>query len=152
MTIVSYLAWSGLVMAQGEPDENCPLCITWKDATCSAIFNCLSVSNCESVTFGVPCSKNYNIKAWTECSGQACDRCQSCVNVFNGVTQVGHCHVTNCDSGSCDYSCTPIYLQVCVYYTLYVCKGYCLTNGSCDDCGSTCQAYGAVYNPEGCSP
>lgn len=154
IALLLFLTSSQICLAQGSdgggggggPDESCPLCVCQTDNTCSIITDCTSPTNCTSTTFTVPCTALYTLRSKVECTGanDKCYRCQSCVNIFNGVTYLANIHNSNCDSQDCD-SETTVTLYPNITYTLYVCKGLCSGQDQCDKCLSTCTASGCVY-------
>jgi hypothetical protein len=132
---VSAFAWA----------QPCDYSAQTSDGTCTSNHNCTARNGCAVINFTPICTGWYNLEAWT---GDGQSNCcygafNACVNVYDGDTYIGNCHVTNCDQGSCYYLCTD---AVCLtgghQYQLYVCLIDC-GGGTCG-MPPPCTAYGKV--------
>ena len=153
--LVACIAVSICCYAQGDAPCNDSFCFCVGDVGCvPGECTALPPDGSTSGTFTVPCTASYKFVAKTICTGgtAGCSHCQSCVYIYATAdpnTILYRCHTVNCATGSCVYQCTPdIALTAGVNYTMSVCLVVCPGHNppwTCDDCGTSCKAYGCVY-------
>lgn len=128
----------------------CSDCVCATDNTCSNTACTENLTaNCSRVEFTAECTGDYDFYAMVTSCGDACGKCNSCVNLFklSGTKElfIANCHTTNCNIDDCVHECTDVFLNANDTYVLYVCKTYCPGySESCEDCDESCVAVGCV--------
>jgi hypothetical protein len=134
--------------SQGGPDSpDCHYCVRLESRPCHDTDDVMSITNCDSVHFKVPCDGDFYVCAKVICADGKCTSCRATMNLYEGPTWRANDHV-GCSSTDCshpeDSPCGSYYLHAGVDYTLYVCLIRCVTCTACAQ--ENCRAVGYVYN------